>query len=64
MLKNIIYFEFSAVIIFIIFFIRIDKTNLLYFCKSILFLSLPLYNQLAKINRMEFWFVVVVDIIR
>ena len=27
-------------------------------------ISLPLYNQLAKINRMVFWFVVVVDIIR
>jgi hypothetical protein len=27
-------------------------------------ISLPLYNQLAKINRMMFWFVVVVDIIR
>ena len=47
MLKNIIYFEFSAVNIFIIFFIRIDKTSLLNFYKSILSRSLSPFLQVS-----------------
>ena len=54
MLKN-IYFKFSAVIIFIIFFIRIDRTNLLYSSSIYSFsLSLSLPSGIYQIYKYIF----------